>query len=173
MPHNPHPVGPAICRRRSLQAISFWFTEPHPQFDTVIETHDVQRIDISGRADDTLAQAEADRKILQIVGCRHHYRIGPAIIRKRYRGLFRDRTTAEARDRLLAKSGDQRLGPVPSCIAPFSGVPRREARVLSGTEATRNRRRDLTRFTQLKTNLAFRNSIDGGSGRGGEETRRS
>src|SRR5437868_15427188 len=77
-----------------LQAIGLRLAEPHPQFDTVIKTHDVQRIYISRRADDALAQAKANRKILQVLRCRHHHCIGPTVIGERHRGLFRDRASA-------------------------------------------------------------------------------
>src|SRR3984893_14177805 len=91
----------APCRSCNMpptlpQTIGFWFTEPHPQFDTVIERYNVQGLDICSRADDALAQAEADRKILQVLRRRHHHRMGAAVIGKRHSGLFRDRTTAQA-----------------------------------------------------------------------------
>jgi hypothetical protein len=71
--------------------------------------------DISRRIDDTFAQAKADRKILQIRELptmqdnrrrAHRFRDrfdaaqsapGPAVICKRYRGLFGNRTSAQAR----------------------------------------------------------------------------
>jgi hypothetical protein len=76
------------------QTVGIRLIEPHPQFDAVIETHDVQRVDISRGADYALVQAEADREILKVLRCRHHDRVGPAVIRNGYRGLFRNRTTA-------------------------------------------------------------------------------
>ena len=77
-----------------LQTISFWFAEPHPQFDTVIERHNVKGLDINSRVDDAFIQAEADGKVLQILRRCHHHRIGPTVICERYSGLFRDRATA-------------------------------------------------------------------------------
>src|SRR3981189_3514664 len=49
----------ASCRARNmppslLQTISFWFAEPHPQFDTVIEKYNVKGLDINSRVDDAL-----------------------------------------------------------------------------------------------------------------------
>ena len=48
------------------QAVGSRLSEPHPQFDTVIEVRDIQRLDISSRIDDAFAQAEAKREVFQI-----------------------------------------------------------------------------------------------------------
>src|SRR5882757_2837276 len=102
-----------------LQAIGSRLTKPHPQLDTVIEVDDVQRVDIGRRVDDAFAQAEAEREVLQILRCRHHYGIGAAVIGDRYRGLLWNRTTARARSACpptLAINGSGRFH---LCIAPF------------------------------------------------------
>src|SRR5918996_185249 len=128
MPQNPPPrhAPPSF-----LEAIGSRLTEPHPQFDAVIEVHDIERDDISYRVDDAFAQAEAKRKVFQILRCRHHYGIGAAVICDRYRGLFRNRTTARACTAcppILAMNGSGRFH---FCIAPFMGVPCGELRQTS------------------------------------------
>ena len=74
------------------QMIGFRLAEPHPQFDTVIERQNFQRANLGRRADNAFAHAEADCKILQVPRCRHHHRIGPAVVSERYRRLLWNRT---------------------------------------------------------------------------------
>ena len=62
--------------------------KPHPQLDAVIDRHDVQRVDISRGLHYAFAEAEADRKILQILRRAHHHRIGAAVIGQRQRGFL-------------------------------------------------------------------------------------
>lgn len=54
----------------------------------------MQRFNIGRGADDALTQAEAKRKVLQILRCRHHHRVGATVLRERDRGLFWNRTIA-------------------------------------------------------------------------------
>jgi hypothetical protein len=77
------------------QAIGLGPAQPYPQFDAVAKMQDFQRIQLRGGPDDPLTQAKPHRKIFQILRCRYHHGIGPAVIGKRHRGLFRDRATAE------------------------------------------------------------------------------
>src|SRR5882762_6794005 len=121
------------------QTIGFRLGEPYPQFDTFIEWHDVQRIDIGRRADDAFAEAEADCKILQIPRCRHHYRIGPAVVCKRHRRLFRNRTTADARTAIspnLARNDSYRFHH--ALLHSEASAPRSESPPNSTVAARRN-----------------------------------
>ena len=66
----------------------------HPQLDAEVARHDVQLLDVRRGFDHTLAQAEADGKILEVGGCRHHDGVGDASIGQRDRGLLGDRACA-------------------------------------------------------------------------------
>src|SRR6266700_4117408 len=62
--------------------------KPHPQLDAIVEVDDVERKDLVRRLYDAFAEAEADRKVLEIMRRRHHHGIGAAIIGQRDRRLL-------------------------------------------------------------------------------------
>ena len=96
MPQMPQPVGPAICRRRSLSEFGLGRRQPHPQLDAVVEFDDIERVDLVRRLHDAFAEAEADREIPQVLRRAHHHGVGAAIIGQRQRGLLRDQARAFA-----------------------------------------------------------------------------
>ncbi len=94
------------------QPICSGLGQPHPQFDAVIERHDIQRFDIVGTLDDTFVQAESDGEVFEILRRAHHHGIGAAIVGQRQRGLFRNHTRAFAGAAVapdLAMNGANRL----------------------------------------------------------------
>jgi hypothetical protein len=82
-------------------------------------------VDIRRGADNAFAQTEADREILQVLLRRHHDRVGPAVICKRYRGFFRDRTIARTR---TAYSPNLVMDDQGGSITPLWAMPRGELR---------------------------------------------
>ena len=78
------------------EALGPGLRQPHPQFDAVVERHDIERFDIFSGLHDAFAEAEADGEIPEVPGRPHHHRIGAAIIGQRQRGFFRDGARALA-----------------------------------------------------------------------------
>ena len=66
------------------------FGEPHAQFDAVVLHKNLKRLDLARRRNDALGEAEAERKILEILRRRHHHRIGRAVEGEGHRGFFRN-----------------------------------------------------------------------------------
>ncbi len=58
--------------------------QPHPQFDAIIEIDSLELLDIVRRVDDRLAEAESDRKVLEVSRRAHHDGIGAAIVGERH-----------------------------------------------------------------------------------------
>ncbi len=54
--------------------------EPHAQFDPLIEVNDLEIFDIGNTLHQAFVQAEADRKIFQILRRRHHHSLRAAVI---------------------------------------------------------------------------------------------
>ena len=80
MPHSPQPVGPGEIPPPLAQGGRARLGEPHAQFDAGIMLDDVELTDIGRRRNQAFGEAEAERKVFEIVRRRHHHRIGAAVI---------------------------------------------------------------------------------------------
>ena len=135
MPQRPQPVGPAICRRRSLKLDRALDCASHIRSSMPSSSGTMSSESISsGRLDDAFAEAEADREIFEILRRAHHHGIGAAIIGQRQRGLFRNRALAVAdagrRARLAIDACEpDRASSIPR--HPPTGAMRREWRACS------------------------------------------
>ena len=68
--------------------------EPHAQLDAEFLLDDIQPLDFVDRRHDAFGQAEAERKVFEILRRRHHHGVGAAVIGERDRRLLRDRALA-------------------------------------------------------------------------------
>jgi hypothetical protein len=64
------------------------FAKPHAQFDAGIVLDDFELADVGGGSDEAFGEAEAERKVLEILRRCHHHRIGTAIIAQRDGGFL-------------------------------------------------------------------------------------
>ena len=109
--------------------------EPHAQFDAGLVLDDLELADIRRRSDKAFGEAEAERKILEVLRRRHHHRIGAALIGEGDGGLLGDDALAVGRalaapdraldgHRRLAHAATPRPRPSPRCAGSCARVRR-------------------------------------------------
>ena len=104
-PHSPQPVGPAMCRRRSLQPRRPGARRATSAARCRRRAATISKLlDLAGACDHAFGEAEADREVLEIARRRHHHRIGAAVVADRDRRLLGDGARAVAACRPLRQT---------------------------------------------------------------------